>query len=171
GGQSLGARRRGGDAGPRPVDPLLRGGGGRRAPGDGVHLPGDGPGGDPRAWPPRGRAGRRGHSGAADRDCSRRSAGRRGSGMRNGGDCRALSLAAASLEGTKRGETMLNYRSAGWRYWLGTAALLAAALAGIPGALPAVLVLCIVQAMHFRLTEGSIVAFPVQVRLAYLALL
>jgi hypothetical protein len=66
---------------------------------------------------------------------------------------------------------MILERSTSWGYWVGTAVLLAAALAGIPGALPAVLVLCGIQVLHFRVSEGSFRAFPVQVRLGYLALL
>jgi hypothetical protein len=62
-------------------------------------------------------------------------------------------------------------RSISWWYWLATVALLAAALAGLPGALPAVLALGVVQALHFWALEGSLGAFPVQVRLAFLALL
>ncbi len=63
------------------------------------------------------------------------------------------------------------YGSISWWYWLVTAALLAAALAGLPGAMAVVLLLCIAQALHFGVVEGSLSAFPVQVRLAYLALL
>ena len=66
---------------------------------------------------------------------------------------------------------MFHYRTTSWWYWLGTAALLAASLGRLPGALSAVLILCVAQTLHFRLSEGSIAAFPVQVRLAYLALL
>lgn len=66
---------------------------------------------------------------------------------------------------------MIRYRSLSWWYWLGTAALLAAALAGLQGALLAVLILCAAQVMGFWVSEGSMIAFPVQVRLAFLALL
>lgn len=66
---------------------------------------------------------------------------------------------------------MVLYGSIGWWYWLATTALLAAGLAGSTWAVPAALALCVVQALHFRVSEGSAAAFPVQVRIAYLALL
>ena len=59
-----------------------------------------------------------------------------------------------------------------WGYWFVTDVLLIAGLAGwFTGYLLAT-ALCIVQVGHFFVREGrSLTAFPVQVRLAYLALL
>jgi hypothetical protein len=66
---------------------------------------------------------------------------------------------------------MFRSRTVGWWYWLATALLLGAHQAGRPGALALAIGLAAVQAVHFRLTEGSLAAFPVQIRLAYLMLL
>ena len=66
---------------------------------------------------------------------------------------------------------MFLYRSMSWWYWLATVALLGAALAGVPIAMAAAVGLCAVQAVHYGVQEGSLSAFPVQVRLAFLALL
>lgn len=66
---------------------------------------------------------------------------------------------------------MLAGKSIVWWYWLVTAVLLAFYLAGLPGALEAAAVLVAVQIVHFRWREGSFMAFPVQVRIAYLAIL
>jgi len=56
-----------------------------------------------------------------------------------------------------------------WWYWLVTGVLLAAALWGWPLGSTPVLGLTVVQTLHFRLREGSIRAFPGQVRIGYLA--
>jgi len=66
---------------------------------------------------------------------------------------------------------MLAGKSIGWWYWLVTAAVLVFYLAGVHGALEAAAVLVAVQIVHFRWREGSFAAFPVQVRIAYLAIL
>lgn len=70
------------------------------------------------------------------------------------------------------GKPSMRLRSLGWWYWLWTALPLAAWLiAGMPVALAGAAGLTALQAMHFALREGRFTAFPVQVRLAYLALL
>lgn len=66
---------------------------------------------------------------------------------------------------------MLAKKGIGWWYWLATAVLLAAYLAGLSGAREAVVALLVVQVVHFRWRGRSFLAFPVQVRVAYLALL
>jgi hypothetical protein len=58
-----------------------------------------------------------------------------------------------------------------WRYWAATTLLLAAGLAGIESALFLAVALTAVQALHFALRERSLRAFPVQVRVGYLAIL
>ena len=58
-----------------------------------------------------------------------------------------------------------------WWYWLVTAILLAAYVAGWRSAIFAVIALGAVQLVHFAVREGDLTAFPVQVRAAYLALL
>ncbi|MCX7154866.1 MAG: hypothetical protein NTW45_00285 [Rhodocyclales bacterium] len=66
---------------------------------------------------------------------------------------------------------MLLYREFSWWYWVVTAMLLAAGLAGVPGAFAAALALSAGQVLYFRLREGRFAAFPVQVRVAYTGLL
>ncbi|HEU5296550.1 MAG TPA: hypothetical protein VFU71_17350 [Burkholderiaceae bacterium] len=56
-------------------------------------------------------------------------------------------------------------------YWQLTTALLVAHLAGWDGALPLAVLLNIAQVNHFVIVRGSLTAFDVQVRIAYLALL
>jgi hypothetical protein len=58
-----------------------------------------------------------------------------------------------------------------WWYWALTTVLLVGVLAGNSLCLQAVIVLNIVQVVHFTIREKSISAFPVQVRIAYLGLL
>lgn len=66
---------------------------------------------------------------------------------------------------------MINYREMSWWYWLVTACLLTAGLAGYPVGFPLAIALTLVQIIHFTLRDGSIGAFPVQVRFWYLVLL
>jgi len=66
---------------------------------------------------------------------------------------------------------MIEVREIGWWYWLATTLLLAVSFAGIGPALPLALALTGVQAVHFGFRDRSPVAFPVQVRIAYLGLL
>ena len=65
---------------------------------------------------------------------------------------------------------MILYRDISWWYWAASEVLLVAGLAGVAGAFPLVVVLALVQVIHFRTREGSFAAFPVQVRLAYAAI-
>jgi hypothetical protein len=59
------------------------------------------------------------------------------------------------------------YRNRSWRYWLVTAVLLAAALSGWAPGIHLAIALCVVQLAHYLILEGSLRAFPVQLRLAY----
>ncbi len=63
---------------------------------------------------------------------------------------------------------MLMYRKLSWWYWLVTVVFLTAGLAGwVPG-FYLTIALSAVQVVHFSIREGTITAFPVQVRIAYL---
>jgi hypothetical protein len=66
---------------------------------------------------------------------------------------------------------MIDYRHLGWWYWLLTAVLLAAGLAGYTDSFPLAIGLTVVQLTHFAIRERSFRAFPVQVREGYLVLL
>jgi hypothetical protein len=66
---------------------------------------------------------------------------------------------------------MILYRDISWWYWAVTAVLLIVGLAGWFEAFYLAAALSVVQVVHFRLREGSFAAFPVQVRLAYAAIL
>jgi hypothetical protein len=60
----------------------------------------------------------------------------------------------------------------GWRYWLAMDALLAIGLSGLePLALHACVALGGAQSIHYLFRERRLMAFPVQVRLAYFGLL
>lgn len=63
------------------------------------------------------------------------------------------------------------YTELSWRYWAVTDLLLIAGLAGAMPAFYAAVALSLVQIVHFRLREGSVTAFPVQVRMVYTAIL
>jgi hypothetical protein len=65
---------------------------------------------------------------------------------------------------------MILYREISWWYWAVTALLLMIGLAGPFEAFYLALALSAVQIVHFRIREGCFTAFPVQVRLAYTAL-
>jgi len=65
---------------------------------------------------------------------------------------------------------MLAGKSINWWYWLATAAVMTGYLAGMPGARETAAALLVVQIAHFLWRARSLVAFPVQVRLAYLAI-
>lgn len=66
---------------------------------------------------------------------------------------------------------MILYREISWWYWAVTATLLIIGLADRLEAFYLATVLSAIQTAHFRLREGSFIAFPVQVRLAYTAML
>jgi hypothetical protein len=66
---------------------------------------------------------------------------------------------------------VLLYREVSWWFWLATAVLLTAGLMGRFEAFWLAAALSAVQVVFFRMREGRFTAFPVQVRLAYTALL
>jgi hypothetical protein len=57
----------------------------------------------------------------------------------------------------------------GWWYWLVTAGLLGAAMAGLGLGFAPVVALTVIHTLHWLYREGSPKAFPVQVRIGYLA--
>ena len=66
---------------------------------------------------------------------------------------------------------MIDYRELSWWYWLATACFLTAGVAGYPAGFLLAIALTGVQLVHFTMREGSVAAFPVQVRFCYLMLL
>ena len=64
-----------------------------------------------------------------------------------------------------------NMRDPAWWYWLLTTGLLATGLGGWAGGILLAMFLCAVQIVHFGWRAGNPAALPVQVRIAYLALL
>jgi len=66
---------------------------------------------------------------------------------------------------------MILYREISWWYWAVTSVLLIIGLTGRFEAITLATALSAIQIVHFRLIEGSFGAFPVQVRLAYTAML
>jgi hypothetical protein len=66
---------------------------------------------------------------------------------------------------------MIDYKELSWWYWIVTAVLLTAGLAGNETAFLLAMGLTVFQLVHFTLREGSIRSFPVQVRFWYLMLL
>ena len=66
---------------------------------------------------------------------------------------------------------MIFYKELSWWYWAVTAVLLICGLAGRFEAFYFAAALSGVQVVHFRLRERHFMAFPVQVRIAYTALL
>ena len=66
---------------------------------------------------------------------------------------------------------MQSFKDISWWYWTATIPLLAAGLAGYAGGFTAAVALTGVQAVHFYAREKRLMAFPVQVRIAYLGLL
>lgn len=66
---------------------------------------------------------------------------------------------------------MILYKETSWWYWAITAVLLIVGLGGHAEAFELAIALSVVQIIHFRLREGTFTAFPVQVRLAYTAIL
>jgi len=55
-----------------------------------------------------------------------------------------------------------------WWYWPATGLLLAGALADCPLGFAPAIGLTVVQTLHYLAREGSVTAFPVQVRIGYL---
>ena len=66
---------------------------------------------------------------------------------------------------------MIEYKTIGWWYWLVSACLLTLGVSGNPTGFLLAIVLTVFQLIHFLIREGSIQAFPVQVRIGYLLLL
>jgi len=66
---------------------------------------------------------------------------------------------------------MFDYKELGWWYWLVTACLLTAGIAGFRSGFPLAIGLTVFKLMHFIIREKNITAFPVQVRFWYLILL
>lgn len=66
---------------------------------------------------------------------------------------------------------MIDYKELSWWYWLATACLLTAGVAGYPFGFTLAIGLTVFQLIHFTIREHSITAFPVQVRFWYLVLL
>lgn len=66
---------------------------------------------------------------------------------------------------------MLNYKKVSWWYWLVTAGLLTAGVAGYQICFLLAIGLTVFQLIHFVIREHSVTAFPVQVRFWYLLLL
>jgi hypothetical protein len=66
---------------------------------------------------------------------------------------------------------MILYREISWWYWAVTATFLIIGLTGRFEAFYLATALSAIQVVHFRLREGGFAAFPVQVRLAYTAML
>lgn len=66
---------------------------------------------------------------------------------------------------------MILYRQISWWYWAVTAVLLLVGLSGRFAAVWLAALLSVIQVIHFRIRSGRFGAFPVQVRLAYAALL
>jgi hypothetical protein len=66
---------------------------------------------------------------------------------------------------------MIDYKELSWWYWLVTACLLTAGVAGYQIGFLLAIGLTVFQLIHFMIREHSITAFPVQVRFWYLMLL
>lgn len=66
---------------------------------------------------------------------------------------------------------MIEYRDISWWYWLATASLLTLGVIGYCDCFIIAIGLTIFQLVHFTFREGTISAFPVQVRFWYLMLL
>jgi len=66
---------------------------------------------------------------------------------------------------------MIDYKELSWWYWLVTALLLSAGVAGYQIGFILAIGLTVFQLVHFTIRERSITAFPVQVRFWYLVLL
>ncbi|HSA60774.1 MAG TPA: hypothetical protein VLE03_00920 [Nitrospiraceae bacterium] len=66
---------------------------------------------------------------------------------------------------------MTTMRDLGWWYWLVTLGFLGAGLSGLPQGFFLAILLCVVQVAHVSWLTHDITGFPVQVRVAYLAML
>ena len=66
---------------------------------------------------------------------------------------------------------MIDYKRLSWWYWLVTACLLTAGVAGYPSGFASAIGFTVFQLIHFTLREHNVTAFPVEVRFWYLILL
>jgi len=66
---------------------------------------------------------------------------------------------------------MIDYKKLSWWYWLVTACLLSAGVAGYQTGFYVAIGLTVFQLIHFSIREHSVTAFPIQVRFWYLILL
>ena len=66
---------------------------------------------------------------------------------------------------------MFKHRDIAWWYWAATAAALVVGIAGWPEAFYLATALGVAQVLHFWVREGRLMAFPVQVRMVFLAVL
>jgi len=66
---------------------------------------------------------------------------------------------------------MLDYKQISWWYWVVSASLISAGVAGYKAGFFIAIGLTIFQLLHFIIMEKGITAFPVQVRFWYLMLL
>ena len=66
---------------------------------------------------------------------------------------------------------MIDYKRLSWWYWLVTACLLTAGVAGYPSGFTLAIGVTVFQLIHFTIREHKVTAFPVQVRFWYLMLL
>jgi hypothetical protein len=66
---------------------------------------------------------------------------------------------------------MIEYKDAGWWYWLVTAGLLTFGVSGNQIGFALAIGLTIIQLIHFVFRERNITTFPIQVRFWYLMLL
>lgn len=66
---------------------------------------------------------------------------------------------------------MIDYKKLSWWYWLVTACLLSAGVAGYQTGFYVAIGLTVFQLIHFAIREHSVTAFPIQVRFWYLILL
>jgi hypothetical protein len=66
---------------------------------------------------------------------------------------------------------MIDYKELSWWYWLATACMLTAGVAGFKIGFLLAIGLTLFQLLHFIIRENNITAFPVQVRFWYLMLL
>lgn len=66
---------------------------------------------------------------------------------------------------------MIDYKELSWWFWLVTACLLTAGVAGYPIGFILAIGFTVFHLLHFMIREQSVTAFPIQVRFWYLMLL
>jgi hypothetical protein len=72
---------------------------------------------------------------------------------------------------SRKEQAMASTRDLGWWYWLMTVVLLGAGLSGWLHGIYWAMALCVVQIIHVRSLTRDLTAYPVQVRVTYLAML